>query len=130
MSQILTMFQVYPVLLIYLVSRDVTTIATVGFVDPAAGSLEKKDAQGFSKRVTLSCLALPSPSLHVVTWALLGRPAPQRFGDHSLADFATPRYRTLPVGPRTASPRACRTRIATGAFGKWYFAKLSRDYRC
>ena len=42
MSQILTMFQVYPVVPIYLVSRDMTTIAIVGFVDPAAGSLGKR----------------------------------------------------------------------------------------
>jgi hypothetical protein len=87
MSQILTMFQVYPVVPIYLVTRDMTTIAIVGFVDPAAGSLGKRVLEESYGVV----LGFRQPI------STLGRSAPQRFGDHSLVDFATPRYRTLPV---------------------------------
>lgn len=78
-SQILTMFQFHPVVPIYLVSRDMTTTAIVWFVDPAVGSLEKKGFE-FSKRVTVSCLALPShkPHPHIVH-LYLGEAAPQRF---------------------------------------------------
>jgi hypothetical protein len=86
-SQILTMFQFHPVVPIYLVSRDMTTIAIVGFVDPAAGSFEKT-----TSRRELRCRAWLLPA-----YLNIGRSAPQRFGDHSLVDFATPRYRTLPV---------------------------------
>jgi hypothetical protein len=64
-----------------------TTIATFGLVDPAAGSIGEK-----ASRRELRCRAWLFPS-HLC----LGRPAPQRFGDHSLVDFATPRYRTLPM---------------------------------
>jgi hypothetical protein len=78
-SQILTMFQFHPVVPIYLVSRDMTTIAIVWFVDPAAGSLGKRAS---SSRRELRCRAWLYPAANPIqdsTHLHLGEAAPQRF---------------------------------------------------